>query len=271
MRDPDRMALLDPLWHVLAHLDQERDFGHPDAIAWLRSTHSFLQFRLPWQVEDSWSVEGRFQVRPLLRFLSPRRRFHVLALARHHVRMLEGNESACGTVAAPAGMPASPEHGYEAVERALQPLLRVKPWPLVLAGTGEDVALYRSVNGYMNTVAEPVMMSPDGDWSDRELGRSARDVLSRWRSAEERQALAVFGEASETGRVSTVAEEVVQSASAGRVLHLFLEDEWNGTHTAGRIPEDLVNAAVVETIRHGGNVWQMALDAPAGLVAVYRW
>lgn len=327
--DSDRVALLDPLWHVLAHLETERDLGHSDAIAWLRSTHSLFQFRLPWHVEDAWSVEGRFRVKPLLRFLSPRRRFHVLALARNNVRLLEGSETGCSTVPSPPGMPhsldqftafdqpdhamtnvssAGPGHGqmsgvqfgtssaneklyrhehdlYRRVERAMEPLLRAKPWPLVLAGTEEELALYRTVNGYQDLVTEPVMTSPDSGLSDHELGRIARDVVNRWRSKDERHALAKLAEASGTARASTNTAEVVQAAATGRVLHLFLQDGRDDMgdlyKLTGQIPEiellaapeDLVNAAVVETIRHGGNVWQTAtdLDAPAALAAVFRY
>lgn len=176
---------------------------------------------------------------------------------------------------------------HRAIDLALQENLQRTQLPLMLAGVETEVASYRAVNTYKNLVDESVIASPDGGFTDDELGRRARQLMSNYVSDEERHAMALFHAHDGTAKASSLEEFILRLADKGRVLHLFV----NGTerhmgdvfHVLGKgawsggfvcREEDLVNASVVETIRHGGNVWTVPpQEAPknTALAAVFRY
>ena len=78
---------------------------------------------------------------------------------------------------------------HRAIDLALQENLQRTQLPLMLAGVETEVASYRAVNTYKNLVDESVIASPDGGFTDDELGRRARQLMSNYVSDEERHAL----------------------------------------------------------------------------------
>ena len=163
-----------------------------------------------------------------------------------------------------------------AIDLHLKPLLQAQARPLVLAGAPAELGAYRAANQWPGLVEEAVETSPDGGWTDAELGQHAREVISRWRTAEERQAVHQFERAGPEKRAQEV-EAILAAASNGRVQHLFLTSQAPQPGDVDRITnrtllsgdfvgrgDDLVNAALVEALRHGGEVWSLApVEAPA--------
>lgn len=229
MAKSERVALLDPLWHVLSHLDVEP--GRVSTV-WLRSQHSFLQFRLPWEEADRWMLEPRFHVWPLLRLMSPRRRFHLLVFEGEHAKLTSIGDGR----SLPVLLRAIP---MELVERSVSTLLRSKPWPLVVGGRMEELKQYVSLNSYADVL---LMENPADDPI-----RQARGLIADWKSAEELAALGDLGDAG----VEDV-PEILRAAARGVVRHLFVPRNGNLP-----IRADLLNSAVVDTIRYGGRVWQV--------------
>lgn len=163
-----------------------------------------------------------------------------------------------------------------AIDAHLKPLLQERGWPLVLAGASAEIGAYRAANHSPALVDEAVESSPDGGWSDAELVRRGREAAGRWRTHDERLALHQFERAAPDRRAQEV-EAILAAAAAGRVQHLFLTSETPQPGDADRITnrallsgdfsgrgDDLLNAALVETLRHGGQVWSLAPpDGPA--------
>jgi hypothetical protein len=78
--------LLAPIQDLAAEVHAARVWAH--ALALFRSPSLFRYYLLHGPFEDTQAVGTRFQVRPLLQTLAHETRFHILALSRHHVRLL---------------------------------------------------------------------------------------------------------------------------------------------------------------------------------------
>lgn len=170
-----------------------------------------------------------------------------------------------------------------ALDVHLKPVLAERGWPLVLAGAPAELGAYRAVNQWPGLVDEAVETSPDGGWTDAELGQHARDVIARWQTASERQAMHQFDRAGQEKRAQEM-EAILAAASTGRVQHLFLTSQAPQPGDVDRITnrtllsgdfvgrgDDLVNAALVETLRHGGEVWSIAPPDGAADCALLRF
>lgn len=158
-------------------------------------------------------------------------------------------------------------HFYKAVDRGITDLLRTDTAPVVIAGVDYELPMYRSVSEFPRLVGEPVRGAPDG-LKGGELHKRALDVVGAyWRKSVD-DALAMYEQFGGSNRASISLTEIVKAAYDGRVFHLFIAQ---GARVMGRFDEmtrearttggdgpgdeDLVNAAAVETLRHGGNVF----------------
>jgi hypothetical protein len=154
--------------------------------------------------------------------------------------------------------------------------------PLVLAAVGQELAAYQSVSKYPHLLtAKPT--SPEYlTWI--ELGERAQDAILE---AQEREAEKALGELKENTRrdhVTSGVRNVLEAAHEGRVHRLLLEKDarqegllgpsfaMDSTCVEGE--QDLINAAVVETIRGGGEVYMLdpkKLDDLGPIAAVLRY
>lgn len=326
---PDREDLLAPI-RVLTR-DPELEKGHEVGLAIFRSLHLLQVYKLPWDVPETWRLEGRFYLRPLWEMLVRNPNFLVLALARKRIRLLEWRNGETREVPLPADVPVEleafgafkqPDHDlmgksmagpgvgkmggvvfgtgpgrdkeyhqlhdfHKAIDRGLRTVLNTVHVPLVLAGTETDVASYLRINTYPLILVEAVSGSPDGGWSDTEITEMARHIVHRWSPEKERKALADMDRATPREK-SRDTNRIVISAEAGRVLHLFLAigaEDQNGNldRISGRmllsgefrsLNDDFLNAALIETVRHEGNVWMLTperMPEKAAIAALFRY
>jgi hypothetical protein len=254
-------------------------------------------------------VEDHFQIRPLLAAMAHEMRFHLLCLSRRHVRLFHCTQLRAQQAAMRGAIPQNLDawlhaqkpdempnldtsadrdrepqyltHFLEAVEKAVTAHLHNDPAPLVLAGVGNEIAIYRHLSRYRQTMAQPVVGSPDGV-SDTELHGKAMQVVLQSPSELLQKALADFGNHAGTDRVTTDASDAIQAARLGRVMDFLIAENaetwgiWN-TETqdaAGSKQEELLNAAALQTLRHGGRAFVVkASDMPesAGVAAVLRF
>jgi hypothetical protein len=157
---------------------------------------------------------------------------------------------------------------YAAVDEALR---KWRPGtPVVLCAAVAEEALYRMVAQHEGLVENGVGMSPGSGGNLVEMEQRARQLMHAWRSRQELRAVERFGHAGPELR-SLGMEEILRAAAGGAVEHLFFQTRERVRGNARRIllgvgppmlpgsyvcyQEDLVNAAVVETVRHGGAVW----------------
>jgi hypothetical protein len=156
-------------------------------------------------------------------------------------------------------------HFYKQVDQGLNELLKNEDAPVVLAGVEYELSLYRRVSSYRRLAPEGVHGAPDG-LKGGELRRRAEELVQASFEAPLEQALRAYEKLGPEQRSSDW-KEVVKAAYQGRVAHLFLAEgakEFgafdNETQTVqqhnppGPGDEDLVNAAAVETLLHGGLV-----------------
>jgi hypothetical protein len=171
-------------------------------------------------------------------------------------------------------------HFYKAVDGGANTLLHGEP--LLLAGTDPEVALFRRLTSYPRILQQHVHGSTSNS-SDAELHRLALDVVMRSPSEALQRALADFQSRTDGQLVSFNANEAVKAAFEGRLTDLLLAEgtelagKWNEeTHEVETIAstEELLNAAALETVLHGGQAFVLPPEEmPAGqnVVAVLRY
>ncbi len=314
----DAESLLGPLEAMTA--DASLQGSHEHCLCLFRSPREFHCFSIRGVMETGWHVDERFFVQPILAHLDYRNTFLLLALAAKHVRLLRCEGGTISTVPFPAGVPESEAeftgdtHGGEhtknhaagvkftssegkeksvhfpgdfmkAIDRGLQPIYRELGLPLVLAGVDEETAAYLSVSDYALLVPEGVKLSPDGGVTGPELALAGAQILKRWSSPTEKQALTDFA-AMGTGRRSSDSTEILPAAAAGKVQHLLVQRGGRIVGHAQRIlglgvgegyvykNADLVNATTVEVLKHKGHVWLLEpeqMPEAVAMVAVMRY
>ena len=159
-------------------------------------------------------------------------------------------------------------HFFAVVDRELKATLDGKP--LLLMGVHEEVVAYRRAAKHAHILMPDVLGNTDFLTTAEIAIHAANACRAHYQLLAER----VFAEYLEMpDRVRTLAHvpAVLRAASEGRVHRLCVRD---GAEMAGQHGEDLVNAAVVETLRAGGEVFVVPQDKmPAAhpLAAILRY
>ena len=257
-------------------------------------------------------VGGYFHLTPFVAEALAPHEFFVLGLSTKRLRLFRYENGECQELALPPGVPASldaaggfdrPDHQLEnrsasgpstgamkgvhvgtlsdretfpeylhhffgIVDRGLKALLGGKP--LLLMGVHEEVAAYR------RTARHPHILESDylGSADLLTLGEIAAHAANAGRAHSALLAERVLAEFKEMpGRARTLTEvpAVLQAASEARVHRLCVR---SGTEVAGPGGEDSINAAAIETLRHGGEVFMVRQDKmPAihPLAAILRY
>jgi hypothetical protein len=152
---------------------------------------------------------------------------------------------------------------FRQVDKGLHEVLRNERVPLVLASVEYLWPLYREANRYPHLVTEGIAGNPD-DLSASELHRRAWALIQPNGRQGQARAAALYAQLAGTGRTSAELREVVEGARQGRVEILFVErglQKWGKMESATiherqeAGDEDLINRAVVETLRHDGTVY----------------
>lgn len=308
----EKMELLLPVQAFLKEPDIDREHG--GACAFFASRSGWHCLEMSSAVADQWRLEGRFFLLPLLEYLRAHRPFHILAISRKRMRLIQSNSLGVEEIPFPAGVRQTREEvtGHDtpeinlthsqvggaggamgavrfgagsfrdkqdryfreycqSVDRGLRRFLDTHGLPLVLAGVEAEVAHYRDANTYRGLTGVAVTASPDSGISDAELAHRAGELMHHWLDDQERHALDQF-RTSGASLVATETNHVVRAARQGRVSHLFYAEghretgnlrqalELPGAELWARAKEDLVNAAGVETLRHGGAVLPLAAE-----------
>ena len=172
-------------------------------------------------------------------------------------------------------------HFFKDVDKGVTAHLRSETAPLLLAGVEHEIAIYRRVNSYKPTLEKAVSGSPDG-MRDRTVHERAMEVVTSTFSEPLQRIMTTIPECVGTPGASTDARSIVQAAFEGRVLDLVIAANaeyfgvWNeDTYSveAGR-GEELLNAAALQTIRHGGRAFvldERDMPVKAAAAAMFRF
>lgn len=171
---------------------------------------------------------------------------------------------------------------FKAVDRGIRELERGKDVPLVLAGVDEDTVLYRSASGHKNLLDQTIA-GADKRFSNDELLRRAYAILRADSMERAAATMTHLREATAPARFSVDLNAILRAAREGRVGWLFVNDNarefgvFDGVRRGGRVnwgQEDLLNAAAIETISHGGAVYCLPADGMpdgASAAAILRY
>ena len=175
------------------------------------------------------------------------------------------------------------EDFYKAVDRGMSELLHAGKTPLILAGVDEDTARYRMINTYPNLLEQAVHGSPSGSISEDDLLRQAYAIIRSHCTERAAASLAESKEVMSPARFSTDLEAILGAAVDARVSHVYVDEHtqklglFPGAKEKERWnwgPEDLLNAAVVETLLNGGSAFVLPSDKMpdgAAAAAVFRF
>lgn len=175
---------------------------------------------------------------------------------------------------------------FTALDHAIHAELKESQEPLILAGVGYLLPIYRDVNTYPRLVEETITGNPDA-LTLPVLQQRARDILTRLERADRQRLAQGVEDAWGSAKTTPDPETIVPAAHAGRVDTLLFTggEEWWGTYdeTAQRISlhraraegdEDLLGLAAMRTLENGGSVVELpAEEMPhrEGAVALLRY
>lgn len=232
-------------------------------------------FNLPITTDEYVAVDSHFHLVPLFSLESANKNYYVLVLAQHLPQLHQGD--GYGLQENMLELPQSPEkalhidemqqkqqhyHGkaggmatgqragsnakdaggeerlrfYRLIDQKLLNHLNTR-LPLLLAGTSNDIAEYRSISNYPNLMRATLegnhVNTPGGDLALMAWKEVYREIVLN----EERQAVAAFEERKAAHRSLSDLAQIVKAAEAGRVESLLLPMY---TRTADTIDDHLV-------------------------------
>ena len=182
-----------------------------------------------------------------------------------------------GTTTGTEGRREQEHHFYLTVDRGLKEV--VDGGLLLLAGVREEVFEYRRAVHHCRLMEGLLEGNPDHMTTAQMATGASEAALAHYHALGE-AAMARVREMPDRGRTLEGVREVLKAAGAGRVHQLCAAEdtEWLGdiqhSDTHPHSHEDLVNAAIVETLRYAGEVLMLPKDRlPAGspLAAILRF
>jgi hypothetical protein len=178
-------------------------------------------------------------------------------------------------------------HFYKQIDRGVNEVLRrEQAIPVVPAGVDYELALYHRVSTYPYLLRDGVHGAPDG-LKGGEMHKRALELVRSQLDPGLERALSLYDDNISLGRAAHQVNQVVRCAFEGRVCHLLLADgasqmgnfddatqrvKQHGSFVPG--DEDLLNAAALQTILHGGEVYLVPKEIVPGnsvIAAVLRY
>lgn len=175
---------------------------------------------------------------------------------------------------------------FQQIDSGLSTRLGTEQAPLILAAVDYLHPIYEEANHYRNLVAGRLTGNPD-ELSAEALHAQAMEVVQPMIQARRSRSIADYHDRSEHGLASRDLHEIVPGAFAGRVQTLFVlanHFQW-GTYdpeslsvtledAPTRSNEDLLDAAAVQTVLHGGTVYLMnqeEMPERTSIAAIFRY
>ena len=323
MRQAAVKELLEPAQKLLS---DELSWRQAAGLAVYVSAGYFRNYQLAFEPEEMTVVANRFYLKPILRCLAANRQFYVLALSQNRVRLFDCTPQSIKEVDLElADIPLSlsealkyddPEkqlqahsgpaagaqifHGhsvgdeakinilrfFQMVDKGLKELLAGDKKPMVLAGVGFLLPIYREANSYPYLAEGSIEGNPDR-MSAEEIHSKALAAVQPYFDRERIRAAEKFMQLAGTGLASADPQEVVPAACHGRVEVLFAAAGHRlcGKYDPGsnRVElyahftpgcEDLIDKAAVETAINKGTVYIVDREEIPGnteIAAVFRY
>lgn len=166
---------------------------------------------------------------------------------------------------------------FQKIDHGLHPLLKNELAPLVLAGVDYLLPIYRKANTYAHLFEQGISGNPD-QLSNQELHDKAWPLVQPHFQQVQKKALAQYEQLAGTGRTASGVAAVLPAACQGQIETLLVARGqlcWGRFDPATHLveeheqiesgDEDLLNLAIVHTLRHGRTVHVLdAEQMPAG-------
>ena len=165
-------------------------------------------------------------------------------------------------------------------------ILHTENAPLLLAGVEYLIPIYKSVCDYHNVCNEAITGSHEHD-EKHELYKQAREIMNPYFRQPLEKAQTIYANQSATELTSSIPADVIPAAYYGRISHIFVKkaehiwgtfnvdtSELNLDDTENGNSEDLLDGALIQTIRNGGEVFVLGeedMPAESMVAAVFRY
>ncbi|MGF1578942.1 MAG: hypothetical protein ACFCD0_06225 [Gemmataceae bacterium] len=173
-----------------------------------------------------------------------------------------------------------------AVDKVVHGVFNSHTPPLILAGTTENVAIYRSVSKF-NHISESVLSGNFDQTAPNELHQKAWNIVGSTFETPKQAALATFQQLAGGPKTSDQLVDILPAAHEGRIESLFVaatRHQWGrfdleklGAELHDSLQpgdEDLLDLAAVKTFQTGGDVFVVGADEMPGknaVAAVFRY
>ena len=178
------------------------------------------------------------------------------------------------------------ENYLKRIENEVTAKLRNLNDPLILAGVGEAVALYRKVNHYSRLMENAISSNPD-PMSNDEINEKGWEIIKSYFLKDMYSDIDRFGDLTGTEKHSDNLTHIVEASYYGKVDSLFVpigEQSWgwfdqerDTVHHSSKQQvgeHDLINMAAIKTMSQGGNVYaldQQEMPNGSSVAAIFRY
>ncbi len=170
------------------------------------------------------------------------------------------------------------------IDKALSPILKQHPWPLVLAGVEYELALFRRTTHYSQVVDEALHGNFDFV-TDQALFDRGLPIARQYYETIRRKPLLKYESMTNRILTSDDLDEILSAARDGKIETLLVDslaelrrDDARhssfGMAGSGSRNEDLINIVAAQTLLNGGNVYAAAQDelpSKAPMWAILRY
>ncbi len=170
------------------------------------------------------------------------------------------------------------------LDAGLQPYLQEQGLPLILAGVGYLLPIYREANTYANFLDEIIEGNPEVT-SKEELQRLGWEKVRSHFQEDKEKAIQEYHQLAGNGQASSRLEDIVIAAHNGQVDTLFVDRNWQKWGTIDpqdysvaiddKNPEsrDLADFAAIQTFLQDGKVYPIENDRfeDTSIAAIFRY
>lgn len=175
---------------------------------------------------------------------------------------------------------------FRLIDEALSPVLRHETAPLILAGVDYLLPIFRKTCRYEH-LADPELSGNCDCLSPRQIHERTWPLVQPLLSKARENAAAKYHQLAGTGKATDDIHRALPAAFSGRIESLFVASDrrlWGGCDQEGQVTnvhddqrpgdDDLLDAAAVQTLLHGGSVHAISsgqMPSPEALAAVMRF
>ncbi len=275
------------IMHDLNFLAEEIDhqFNSEGLILFVSQNHRSWH-RVGFPVDDRVIIDETFATRDLVRQVLDSKRYRILTLSDKAIRLFKGYDrqlietrykhfpaDISGMLSHHRGEGNEKDKRKELLNRIdkdFQDVIRTEPLPLVLMGTEQNISAFKSVSDRTDRITAEITGNFD-DTPHKLIAEQAVDALGDVKAYLHQQHLDELGEAVGANSYASGIQQVWRGAFKANGRKLFVENsykqagivvggidgyelEFVDDHTAPGVIDDLVDEAIEEVLKYGGEV-----------------